>query len=499
MTLTRRVASYLSSLAPNVYGLADQAAPVVNYLIDSYFWKLDERAAAAAARRKPTPGDLESHIRELWLGCEIHLCLSISQSYPSYAKSLNAWAFSRLFSQNDPSAPYDIVPFLDQYEYKDALKGGRDYRVQSEQINVSLEQAVTLPVYGTFFVVHRVTGARLVVSFDFCFYGMSCSVSVLSAPGSQADAERFFADLRASMRANDIYLNRCLSFNKGFIDFFGIIPTKWDEVILKDGIKSRIRENTVGILSNMETLSSVGMVPNRNLILISPPGMAKTTMFRATSNEVEGSATRIWCTGKSIQFADHVTALFEAARSLAPAIVFIEDMDLFGGERTMAGRDSSVLNEFLAQLDGAQANSGIVVMASTNDIDSMDEALVNRPGRFSVKVEIPYPDEEDRTMMLRNFLSSLNVRPDPSVTKDTIKTVVDLCAGFTGDYLKELAKAAVIRAAANGRASGGFVNVCADDLTKAAEQVLDNFRIGKRAKRHHVDVEGSLEAKSIGP
>lgn len=497
MSQTRRLASYLGALAPAGYGLAAQASSVVNYLLDSYFWKIDERDAAARARRKPVPGDIESHIRELWLGCEIHLCLSLSQAFPAYAKSLNCYAFSRLFTLFNPAGAYDVVPFLDQYEYKDILKGSREYRIQSEQLNISLTDSVTLPVYGTFFVVNKVSGAKLIVSFDFCYYGPACSVSVLASPQDQPAAEQFFADLRASMRANDIYLNKCLAFDKGHLDFFGIIGTKWDEVVLKDDVKSQIRENSVGILANMSTLASVGMVPNRNVILISPPGMAKTTMFRATSNEVDGAATRIWCTGKSIMYPDHVTALFEAARSLAPAIVFIEDMDLFGGERTMAGRDSSVLNEFLAQLDGAQANAGIVVMASTNDIASMDEALVNRPGRFSVKVDIPYPDEEDRRKMLRNFLASFNVKPDPSVTPDTIKTVVDLCDGFTGDYIKELAKAAVIRAAANGRAESGLVSVCADDLTVAAEQVLRNFKIGKRSKKHHfVEVEADLATKA---
>jgi ATP-dependent 26S proteasome regulatory subunit len=264
---------------------------------------------------------------------------------------------------------------------------------------------------------------------------------------------------------------------------------------MKPQLKDTIRENTVGILENVDVLRGIGMTPARNVMLISPPGMAKTTVFRAVTHEIAGKITVIWCTGKSIQGSSDVTALFQAARSMSPCIVFIEDMDLFGRDRSagLYGSDSHILNEFLTCLDGAQENAGVVVMASTNDIDSMDEALINRPGRFDVKIDIPLPDPDDRSKMLQSFLTTFHASMDKSVTRETMKNVIGLTEGLTGAYIKDLVKTAVIRAVSHGQVSpdGVTVTLSADDLTVAAQQVLRNYEIGKRAKKHHVTEPGS--------
>lgn len=479
-SLKRRTAAYIQRLKESEYAVPTPVSNIVNYILDSWWAKIDIRNYQDPPPWYPP--DPNAHVRETWLECDLYKCISLNRVYPNWAKHLNAYAFWCLFE--GPTSSYELIPFLDTYKFRDMIKGSYQYRIQSEMIPISLEKTVRLPIFGNFFVECKGSDIRLFVSLDLAYDSSQCCITVMVDPHNAAQAEQFLSDMDASIQANDIYYKKCLSYERGNINFTAVSPTAWASIIMKPDLKESIRQNTVGVLENMEILSSIGMCPNNNLMLISPPGMAKTMTFRAISCEIEGTMTRIWCTGKSIEYPEHVTKLFEAARALSPCVIFIEDMDTFGGERTTS-RAPRVLNEFLQCLDGAQENAGVVVIASTNDVASIDEALSSRPGRFNVKIEVPLPDAEDRRMMLNNFFLGYNAGFDTSVTKDIVKTVIDMTAGLTGDYLKNLAKTTVIRAVADGCCDGKNVIFTAAHLTGAAEQAMKNFQIGCRAKRHH--------------
>jgi len=138
-------------------------------------------------------------------------------------------------------------------------------------------------------------------------------------------------------------------------------------------------------------------------------------------------------------------------------------------------------------------------MASTNDLSAMDEAHVNRPGRFHNKVVVPYPDQEDRKEMLHKFLQDMRAHPDSSVNAESVKTVVNMTNGLTGDYIKDLVNTVCLRAVEDGRCTPDGVIFTADDLMFACDQILGNYKIGQQAKKHHVEISkgDSAEAEYV--
>jgi SpoVK/Ycf46/Vps4 family AAA+-type ATPase len=156
--------------------------------------------------------------------------------------------------------------------------------------------------------------------------------------------------------------------------------------------------------------------------------------------------------------------VFKLARQLKPTILFLEDLDLYAGERASGG--SVTLGELLSQMDGLEENDGLIVVATTNDLEVIEPAMRDRPSRFDVVLEVGLPEADARRQILTRALA----RQKP--TTDLIERAVAETAGLSGAQLQEVAIVAIQRAIFRGDVDAeGIARVLAEDLAAAVDKL----------------------------
>jgi cell division protease FtsH len=225
--------------------------------------------------------------------------------------------------------------------------------------------------------------------------------------------------------------------------------------------------------------SAMGARAPKGVLLVGPPGTGKTLLARATAGEAD--ATFFSLSGSEFVEslvgvgAARVRDLFARARKMAPAIIFIDELDAAGRKRGAGvgqGNDEreQTLNQLLVEMDGFGGDAGVVVMAATNRPDILDPALL-RPGRFDRQVVIDVPDVHGRREILELYLRGRPLAPDVDVLE-----LAKLCPGFSGAELANLVNEAALLGVREGVAT-----LTADLLEEAIDRV-----VAGPAKKSHV-------------
>ena len=223
----------------------------------------------------------------------------------------------------------------------------------------------------------------------------------------------------------------------------------FNDVAGADEEKAELQE-IVEFLKNPQKFVQIGARIPKGVLLVGPPGTGKTLIAKAVAGEagvpflsISGSDFVELYVGVG---ASRVRDLFEQAKKIAPAIVFIDEIDAVGRQRGAGlggGHDEreQTLNQLLVEMDGFGANEGVIVIAATNRKDILDNALL-RPGRFDRQVYVGAPDVKGREAILK--VHARNKQFDPDVKfSDIAKTT----AGFTGADLENLLNEAALLAA----------------------------------------------------
>jgi len=230
-------------------------------------------------------------------------------------------------------------------------------------------------------------------------------------------------------------------------------------------------EEVVQFLRNPADYGKLGARIPKGILLVGPPGTGKTLLARAVAGEagvtffsISGSEFVEMFVGVG---AARVRDLFEQARTSAPAIIFIDELDALGRARAAGqvagGHDEreQTLNQLLTELDGFDPSAGIVLLAATNRPEILDPALL-RAGRFDRQVLVDKPDKTGRVQILNVHMKKVTLAPDVDAEK-----VAALTPGFSGAALANLVNEAALLATRRKAAAVGM-----EDFTNAVERIV---------------------------
>ena len=275
------------------------------------------------------------------------------------------------------------------------------------------------------------------------------------------------------------FMNRMQGGGKGGAMGFGKSKAKlltekhgrvtFDDVAGIDEAKEELEE-IVEFLRNPQKFSRLGGKIPKGALLVGPPGTGKTLLARAIAGEagvpfftISGSDFVEMFVGVG---ASRVRDMFDQAKKNAPCIVFIDEIDAVGRARGVGiggGNDEreQTLNQLLVEMDGFEANEGIIIIAATNRKDVLDPALL-RPGRFDRQIHVPNPDIKGREKIL-----TVHARKVPTGPDVDLRVIARGTPGFSGADLANLVNEAALTAARIGRRF-----VAMEDFESAKDKVM---------------------------
>ena len=248
---------------------------------------------------------------------------------------------------------------------------------------------------------------------------------------------------------------------------------RFADVAGEDEAKENLQE-IVNYLHDPKKYEEIGASMPKGILLVGPPGTGKTMLAKAVAGEsnvpffsISGSEFVEMFVGMG---ASKVRDLFKQAKEKAPCIVFIDEIDAIGQKRNsgqFGGNDEreQTLNQLLTEMDGFEGNTGVIILAATNRLDSLDPALT-RPGRFDRRVPVELPDLKGREEILKVHAKKVKIAPGVD-----FNTVARMASGASGAELANIVNEAALRAVRAGRKS-----VTQADLEESIEVVIAGYQ-----------------------
>ncbi|PVH74338.1 proteasome-activating nucleotidase [Cadophora sp. DSE1049] len=229
--------------------------------------------------------------------------------------------------------------------------------------------------------------------------------------------------------------------------FASVQGASWDEVILNPQMKANLIEDVQGFFDNKNLYKSLAVPWKRGLILHGVPGNGKTISLKALINALSARADPVpslyvksfdACQGPKYS----IRSIFSHARVMAPCLLIFEDLDSLVTDKTRS--------YFLNEVDGLESNDGILMIGSTNHLNSLDPAISKRPSRFDRKYHFKIPNEEERVAYCHFWRKKLVESHLVDFPEELCVVIAELSEGFSFAYMKELFVIALLTIARGG-------------------------------------------------
>jgi len=298
--------------------------------------------------------------------------------------------------------------------------------------------------------------------------------------GSLRRAETVLREIRALAAERSVFRGQLISFGPDMLgpgvgstplSFLPKTTVTRDQLVLPAELLNDIERQVIGVAAHSRRLLASGQHLKRGVLLYGPPGTGKTHTVRYLLGRVP-EMTVIAISGQAL---GRIRDACSVARTLQPAIVVVEDVDLIAEERTARPGQHPLLFQLLNEMEGLSPADDVTFLLTTNRADLLEPALAARPGRVDLAAELPLPDADARRALLRLYQGSL-ILDDAALDE-----VVERTDGATAPFLRELLRKAALLAAeadltASAQESGPdeAIRVTSAQLTAALDQLLDS-------------------------
>jgi len=294
-------------------------------------------------------------------------------------------------------------------------------------------------------------------------------VSVQALSTDPDAARTALRQIRQAADRHNVFRRQVLSFGQEvfghgqtLLQFHRRAELDSGQLVLDAGTMAEIERQVVDVARHKARLLAAGQHLKRGLLLYGPPGVGKTHTVRYLIGRL-ADTTVVQLTGNALHL---IAEACSVARSLQPAMIVVEDVDLIAEDRGMHPGQHPLLFQLLNEMDGLAEDADVVFLLTTNRADLLEPALAARPGRVDQAVELTLPDRDARRALFHLYRGALRVE------LSGLDALLDRTDGVTASFLKELIRRAALFAA-DRTPDGTELDVSAADLTAALDELLD--------------------------